>query len=430
MAETIRVDRAEVARQVEKAEKLLQKGKSADALDVYLQVLEMDPLNDTVRSMAADLCLSLQRTADASRLLGELFERQLQSEDATRASLTYKKLARFANPTWQQKIRFGQLLESTNRKLAMETYEAALADLTRVGSKPDCLTVLKKIVALDPSERNLVRLGELCSEVGENEQAAGAFFKLGQLADANSGNSAQWYERAYGEDSTNPEIALAYSRILLTQNQAGAVIFILQPLVSTGSLLGRNTRDLRQGLICHQSADRGRAADLATVRKNPARLTEVSDLIGAFLDAEQDKDAVALARKLEQQQRRKGERKNFASMMQDLAAKHRPSSELLEFMSELFNASNRETDYCQTLIKLFDLHFGMANYPKAAECLDRAVEVDIYEPGHQKRLESLRGKIDDNRFQVIASRFSGMSQNAPSPARTSEAGLGAATCRT
>ena len=92
MAETTRVDRAEVARQVEKAEKLLQKGKSADALDVYLQVLEIDPMNDTVRSMAADLCLSLQRTADASRLLGELFERQLQSEDATRASLTYKKL--------------------------------------------------------------------------------------------------------------------------------------------------------------------------------------------------------------------------------------------------------------------------------------------------------------------------------------------------
>src|SRR5882724_2560625 len=243
MAETIRVDRAEVARQVERAEKLLQKGKSADALDVYLQVLLLDPLNDTVRSMAADLSLSLQRTADASRLLGELFDRQLQSEDATRASLTYKKLARFANPTWQQKLRFGQLLESSNRKLAMETYENALADLTRVGSKPDCLSVLKKIVGLDSSERNLVRLGELCSEIGENQEAAGAFFKLGQLADASGGNSAQWYERAYGEDSTNSEIAMAYSRVLLTQNQAGAVIFILQPLVSTGSY-SKDIRDI------------------------------------------------------------------------------------------------------------------------------------------------------------------------------------------
>jgi diguanylate cyclase (GGDEF)-like protein len=425
MAETIRVDRAEVSRQVERAEKLLQKGKSADALDVYLQVLEMDTQNDTVRSMAADLCLSLQRTVDASRLLGELFDRQLQSEDATRASLTYKKLARFATPTWQQKMRFGQLLESSNRKLAMETYETALADLTRIGSKPDCLSVLKKIVALDASEKNLVRLGELCSEIGESEEAASAFFKLGQLADASGGNSAQWYERAYGENSTNPEIALAYSRILLTQDQAGAVIFILQPFVSTGSYSAEIRDIYAKALLATNQLIEAEPLLWQQFEENPARLPEVSDLIGKFIDAEQDKDAVALARKLEQQQRRKGERKSFATMMQELAAKHRPSSELLEFMSELFNASNRETDYCQTLLKLFDLHFGMANYPKAAECLDRAVEVDIYEPGHQKRLESLRGKIDDNRFQVIASRFSGMNQNAPGPARTPEAGLGA-----
>jgi GGDEF domain-containing protein/tetratricopeptide (TPR) repeat protein len=422
MAET---NRAEIAKLVERAEKLLQKGKSADALDVYLQVLEMDPLNDTVRSMAADLCLSLQRTADASRLLGELFERQIQAEDATRASLTYKKLARFASPTWQQKLRFGHLLESNNRKLALETYENALTDLTRVGSKPDCLGVLRKIVALDSSERNLVRLGELCSEVGESEEAAGAFFKLGQLADASGGNSAQWYERAYGENATDSEIALAYSRVLLTQDQAGAVIFILQPFVGAGSasaeikelyakaLLGTNQLAEAEPLIWQQ------------FEENPARLPEVVDLIGRFLDADQDKEAVALSRKLEQQQRRRGERKAFASMMQDIAAKHKPSSELLEFMSELFNASNRETDYCQTLIKLFDLHFGMANYPKAAECLDRAVEVDIYEPGHQKRLDSLRGKIDESRYQVIASRFSGMNQSGPEPARGGEPGLGA-----
>ncbi len=425
MAETTRVDRAEVARQVEKAEKLLQKGKSADALDVYLQVLDMDPVNDTVRSMAADLCLSLQRTADASRLLGELFDRQLQSEDATRASLTYKKLARFANPTWHQKVRFGQMLEGSNRKLAMETYENALADVTRTGSKPDCLGVLKRIVALDSSEKNLVRFGELSSELGENQDAAGAFFKLGQLADASGGNSAQWYEKAYAEDPTSPEIALAYGRILLAQNQGGAVIFILQPIVSTGSYSAEIREIYSKALLATNQLTEAEPLIWQQFEENQSRLPEVTELIGAFLDAEQDKDAVALARKLEQQQRRKGERKSFASTMQDIAAKHRPSSDLLEFMSELFNASNRETDYCQTLLKLFDLHFGMANYPKAAECLDRAVEVDIYEPGHHKRLESLRGKIDDSRFQVIASRFSGMNQNTAGPAKTSEAGLGA-----
>jgi uncharacterized protein HemY len=95
-------NRPDVARRIDKAEKLLQKGRTADALAEYLQILEDDPQNDNVRQIAADLCLSLNRGSMAVRLLGELFERQVAASDATRASLTYKKLARYANPTWEQ----------------------------------------------------------------------------------------------------------------------------------------------------------------------------------------------------------------------------------------------------------------------------------------------------------------------------------------
>src|SRR5271165_5107969 len=112
-----RPDRAEITRRVERAEKLLQKGKAAEALEEFLLVLRDDPENDTVRQMSADLCLSQNRTRDAVTLLGELFEQQVNAGDATRASLTYKKLARHANPTWEQKFRFGQLLEGSNKKL-------------------------------------------------------------------------------------------------------------------------------------------------------------------------------------------------------------------------------------------------------------------------------------------------------------------------
>jgi diguanylate cyclase (GGDEF)-like protein len=113
-------------------------------------------------------------------------------------------------------------------------------------------------------------------------------------------------------------------------------------------------------------------------------------------------------------------------MIQDIAARHRASPEMLEFMGEQFNASNRESDYCQTLLKLFDLYCSVGNYAKAADSLDRAAEVDAYESGHQKRLEMLRGKIDDNRFKVIASRFSSMADAATAPPAGQEKMLGAA----
>ena len=145
-------NRAELDRRIEKAEKLLQKGKTADALAEYLQILENDPENDNVRQMAAELSLSLNKGAQAARLLGELFERQVSAMDATRASLTYKKLARYTNPSWEQKVSFGQLLEHSNKKLAIGTYENALEDLQRQGKKEEALLVLQRIVSLEPSE--------------------------------------------------------------------------------------------------------------------------------------------------------------------------------------------------------------------------------------------------------------------------------------
>lgn len=419
------MDRAEVSKRIERAEKLLHKGKTADALEEYLIVLNGDNGNDAVRGMAAELCLSLQRIPEAVKLLGELFDRQMQTGDATLASLTYKKLTRFASPTWQQKFRFGQLLENSNRKLAIETYENAVEDLTKLGSKPESLTVLKRLITLDPTEKNLRRLGEVAAEVGEGKTAAAAFLKFGQLLEASGQDAAIWFEKAYTEDQSNVEVAFAYGKSLLTKGEVGAAIFVLEPRVIAGTASPELREAYAKALLAANRLTEAEPLIWQMYEHNPLRMPEVTNLIGLLIDARQDADAVALARKLDQSQRRRGERKSFAAEMQDIVAQHRASPEVLEFMGELFNNSNRESDYSQTLLKLFDLYYGMGNYTKAAECLDRAAEVDAYEPGHLKRLDSLRGKVDDSRFRVISSRFSSLGQAAPEPAKAEEPALGA-----
>jgi len=426
MADTVkRMDRIEISKRVERAEKLLQKGKTAEALEDYLQVLAAEPGNDTVCQMAADLCLSLQRIPQAVKLLGDLFERQIEAGDATRASLTYKKLARFVPPTWEQKLRFGELLEKSHPKQALETYESVFQELAKQERKQDSLAALRRVIALDASEKNWQRLGELSSELGESKAAAAAFLKLAQLTPT-GGNAAQWMERAYAEDPSDPQIALGYSKNLLEQGQAGAAIFVLESQVKAGSP-SEELRDTYAKAL--QAANRLSDAEpiqWQLFEENSARVQEIANLIGLFIDGQQDAEAVALGRKLEQYHRRKGDRRAFLAMIQDIAARHRASPELLEFMGEQFNASNRESDYCQTLLKLFDLYCSVGNYAKAADSLDRAAEVDAYEPGHQKRLEMLHGKIDDNRFKVIASRFSSMADTAAAPLPDQEKMLGAA----
>ncbi len=416
---TKRLDRAEITKRVERAEKLLQKGKTAEALEEYLQVLAADPANDTFRQMTADLCLSLQRIPQAVKLMGELFERQAEAGDATRASLTYKKLARYVNPTWEQKVCFGQLLENSNRKLALETYENAFDELGKQNRKAESLQVLQKILVLDPTEKNLQRNGELCSELGDQKASAAAFMKIANMATASGKDASQWIERAYTEYASDIPIALAYAKSLLAQEQVGAAIFVLEPHAKDASAPSEFNEIYVRALMAANRLAEAEPLLWKLFEEDPTHIQEVAKLIDLFIDGEQESEAVALARKLDQYQRRKGERKSFVTMMQEIVARHKPSPELLEFMSELFNGSNREADYCQTLVKLFDLQYGMGNYLKAAEALDRAAEVDAYETGHQKRLESLRGKIDDNRFQVIASRFTSLA-SANGPVRTNE----------
>jgi len=424
---TKRLDRAELAKRVERAEKLLQKGKTAEALEDYLLVLRDDPENDVVRQLAADLCLSLSRNNEAVRLLGELFERQVGAGDATRASLTYKKLVRHGSPTWQQKSRFAHLLEGSNRKLAVGTYEAALADLAKMGKKQESAEILERVVALEPTQANLLRVAELASELGNHKVSAAAFHRVAQMAAAEGGDATHWYERAYQEDSSDQEIALAYGKILLAQGQMGAAIFILEPQMNSDSV----TPELRDTYATAlMAAGRyGEAEPLVwqLFEQNPGRVQQVIALIGHLLDAQQEEAAVALARKLEQFQRRRGERRQFIAIMQDITGAHPASAQILEFLGELYNSSNRENDYCQTLLKLFDLYCSTGDFAKAADCLDRAAEVDPYEPGHLKRLDMLKDKVEDGRFRAISSRFSPANKPVEQPVHVEEPTLGAST---
>jgi diguanylate cyclase (GGDEF)-like protein len=423
---TKRLDRAEQAKRIERAEKLLQKGKAPEALEEYLLALRDDAENDTVRQLAADLCLSQNRTRDAVELLGELFERQVKAGDATRASLTYKKLARHGSPTWEQKFRFGQLLEGSNKKLAVGTYESALSDLAKSENKKGSLEVLARLVVLEPIQANFVRVAEISSELGDSRAAAGAFKRVAQLVAAGGGDPAQWYERAYQEDSSDEEITLAYGKSLLGQGQVGAAIFILEAQVNAG----KNSAPLRE-IYAEALLAAGRYADAEPLvwqlfEQNPNRMQQVTALIGQLADAEQDEAAVSLARKLGQLQAKRGERRQFLAVMQEITAARKVSPEMLEFLGELFNASNREGDYCQTLLKLFDVYCSSGDFAKAAECLDRATEVDPYESGHTKRLETLKGKIDEKKYSAIAARFT-PSKAAAEPAQAQEATLGAST---
>jgi GGDEF domain-containing protein/tetratricopeptide (TPR) repeat protein len=405
----------DISKRLEKAEKYLQKGKSEAALEEYLAALDEDPRNDQVRQTAADLCLACGRRDDATMLLTYLLNEQVSSSDP-RGIVTYKKLAKITTPTPFQMLQFAQLISKKDKREALEAYAAAMQGFERSKLDKQAFSAAKEMVELLPTAENLQRLGEKAAAMGQSQLAAESFVRLGMLRDeASPGSGFEWYDRAYYYDAFNLQCILLYTQGLFARNSIPQCIAVLEHAITHLE----PSAELRE-LYVRALMAAGRPADAEPYawelfERDPQQVHEMVSMVGSFLDVGDTEGALALARKLERHETKANRGREFISLMQEMADSRQPSVSFLEYLIDLFNSASREQDYCRTLIKVFQIYYAQGEYLKAGEALDRAAEVDPYEPGHHTRLEMLRDKIDEIRLKSIANRFQRISNPVEAP---------------
>jgi GGDEF domain-containing protein/tetratricopeptide (TPR) repeat protein len=393
------------SKRLEKAEKLLWKGKTEEALQEFLSVLKEEPRNDVARENAADLCMSLHRHADAAALLGELFERQAASGSTPKAVITYKKLARVTNPTVDQTLRFAQLAERSSRKEAIEAYELAAKVFSNSKNKQDEFTAVQRLRALDPTPANIEREGTLAAELRDEQHAAACFVHLGKMTDQQGGDGFGWYERAYVHAPTDAPVAIRYAKGLLAKGDSARAVRVLEPIAKQKDLSVEVRQLYSQALLAEKRPLDAGPHIWKLFLQDPSRLAEVGALIGTLIETGKEREALEVTRGLEAYETKAGKRRDFVGFIHVIVEKHPVGIQFSEYLVALYNSANREHDYCDTLVRLFELYFAERNYIKAAEALDRAADVDPYIKGHVDRLEMLRGKIDGSRWNAIANRL-------------------------
>jgi len=397
---------AYISKRIEKAEKYLQKGKVESALEEYLSILDDDPGNDNIRQTAADLFLQVGRNAEAAALLSEIFDRQMAMGDNAKASITYKKLARIAPPLLGQVLRYAQVAErSGSKREALEAYDAAVRGFLAEGRENEALSALRRGISLDPTTENLKRLAHLAGKLNDYSAAGEAFLNIG-LAEEKEGRAAfSWFQRAYQQDPHNPTIALRYGKGLFDKGDVNGAVGILENAVNSDESTPEQLEAYGLALVAtHRPVDAYKVL-WPIYEKNPRKLEETGKLIGELLSGQHYEQALELTRKVDSQQQRRGNRREFIAFLGQVTKSHPPNAEFLEYMVSLFNAANREHDYCDALFQLFQLRYASGDFIRAAEALDRAAEVDPYLEGLGQKIELLRGKIDANRHRSIASRL-------------------------
>jgi diguanylate cyclase (GGDEF)-like protein len=400
---------SDIAKRLEKAEKFLHKGRPESALDEYLAILDEDPRSDSVRQSAADLCLTLGRNDEAGRLVSEMFDHYVSIHDTGKLVVTYKRLARLRAPSTQQTLQFAHFSEKINPKDALEAYEASIKGLLAKQRKRDALAVLQRIVALNPSSTNQQRLGQLAAELGENKMASIAFVAVAVTAERAGDDPARAYGRAYELDPKNAAAVLGHGRCLVENNHPEDAARLLEPLANYPSAPVEAREAYGKALVgCNRLVEAEpyvwEMFDRAPKQYSPL----IYNFIGAFLDADDGEQACRIANRIDSFHRKAGTRREFVHRMSEISEQHPVNVPFLEYLVELFNSSNREHEYCAMLLRLFDIYCAAENFSKAADSLDRAAEVDPYEPGHANRLEMLRDKIAAARFNAIANRFAGV----------------------
>src|SRR5215469_14762858 len=398
---------ADISKRLDKAEKYLQRGRPEAAVEEYLSILEDDPKNEQVRQTAADLCLALGRNGEAGALLGYLFEQEVENGESAKGIVTYRKLAKISVPSPLQTYHYARLCEKKDHREALEAYETALAGFEKQRKAQQALAAARRIVELSPTMENLQRAGDKAAVLGDSKTAAACFVRLGQLKDDESpGSGFPWHDRAYNLDPMNLDAVLLFARGLFARNAVRECIDVLQPTVT----VLESTPELRE-LYARALMAARRPAEAAPYvwelfESDPQQLEEIASLVGVFLDVGDPQGALDLARKIEDHEERHNRTREFLTAMYEVSEKRQPSKLFVEYLADLLNTANRELEYSHTLLKLFKVYYDARNYEQAGEALERAAELDPYDPGHAKRLDMLRGRIAAGMFNDIARRFS------------------------
>lgn len=408
---------SETAKRLEKADKYLQKGKLSSALEELRAVLAEDPANDQARQRAADLALSLNLIEEATGYLNDLFDHTAMHGRPSEAVGHYKRLQRLGSVSTDRTFRYAQLIEKSSPREAVEAFRTSFAALLAEGNRHEALVAIKHIVALEPSPENLRREAELAEAMGDHEAASASLFALGKLEESAGREALAVYAQAFGLDRHNPAITLAYGRCLLAADRAEEAVQVLQSQTISAP---EYTDMLAHALLRAKRIGQAEPLVSKLYEHDEKALVLVGDVISAYAHAGQNFDAIRFARAIETKAKARGSARELINLVREISDQNPTDLELLDYLAQLYNSSNREHEYCATLLKLFELHYAQRNFIKAADCLDRASEVDAYEPGHEERLAMLRGKIDASRYSSIQSRLTSVARTTAKPSEQEE----------
>ncbi|MGA2420500.1 MAG: diguanylate cyclase, partial [Candidatus Acidiferrum sp.] len=411
---------ADVSKNLDRAKRFLEKNRVEDAIEAYLAVLDESPQHPEATQALGDLYARSEQPERAAVYYAMFFDLLVEPKDETKALAIYNRFLKGATQPPERIARYAFLQQKQNRgEEAIEQYGKAAELFANAGRDEDALFCFERIALLDPENlARQLRLAEAAERLGKNALAARAFLRTAQLATAGgaASDALKLLGRAHKLAPQERSVTLLYAEAKLKAGTAAEAAALLEPLATTES--DATFLDIfGDALMRAGHLDRAREVLDRLLREKNEGIQRLFELADCYAAAEQDGKSVEIFLTLKRRMFADKKQNEFATLMDGVAAKHPRSQQILEFWAALYNELNRESQYFEILIKLFDVYLKAGNIPKAAEAIERLVDIDAYDHRNQARLEALRGKVDEGFIHRVASRLA-RSAGTATPATT------------
>ena len=414
---------SDVSKHLDRAKRFLEKNRVEDAIEAYQAVLGEAPQHQEATQALGDLYARLDQPERAAVYYGMLFDLLIEPKDESKALAIYNRFLRTGHvPQPPERIaRYAFLQQKQNRPdEATDQYAKAAELFAADGREEDALFCWERIAQLDPENlARQIRLAEAAEKIGKNALAARAFLRAGQLA-TNVGAAADALHllgRAYRLAPQERSVALLYAQANLQSGNAVRAAGLLEPFAKSESDVAF-LETFADALMKSGNLERAREVLERLLREKNEGMTRFLDLADYYAAAGQDQKAIEIFAIVKRRMFAAKRENEFAALMDGIGAKHGHSQGILEFWAALYNELNRESKYFDILIKLFDVYLTSGNVQRAAEALERLVDINAYDYRNQERLEKLRGRVDESYLKRVSSRLTKSGTVTPPPQTT------------
>ena len=409
---------ADVSKHLDRAKRFLEKNRVEDAIAAYKAVLDEAPQHQEATQALGDLYARADQPDRASEYYGLLFDMLVEPRDESKALAIYNRFLRSAaSPQPPERItRYAFLQQKQNRNdEAMEQYAKAAELFTQGGRHEDALFCLERTAQLDPENlTRQLRVAETAERIGKSALAAKAFLRAGQLATAGGTpeEAMRLFGRAHKLAPQERSVTLLYAEATLRAGEAKQAVALLEPFISADSD-ANFLETFADALMRSGNLDRAREILERLLKDKNQGLARLFDLVDVYGKAGQDTKAVGLLKLLKERMSADRKQSEFIAQLDTVGGKHPNSPEILEFCGAFYNEANRETQYFEILIKLFDMYLHAGNAEKACDALEKLLDIDPYDHRNQERLQKLQGRVDDSLLKRFSARLSKSGSAAP-----------------